>query len=71
MESPLNSMESTPRFDAVDTRLDRLEAETAHILSELRKMIRRFEIFTSDLVDFRAGLRSVEDRLDKIEANPS
>jgi hypothetical protein len=56
------------QFTGVNQRLDKMESSNA---AALHKVARSIEVLSRDLLDVRAVLSMLEDRLEKLEARPS
>lgn len=62
-------------FEKVNARVDKLEAEVraarGEATTEMRKVVRQIDVLNHNLLEIQAELRSVDDRLLKLEPQPT
>jgi chromosome segregation ATPase len=62
-------------FEQVNARIDKLQAEAQEMRNEtttgMRKMVKQIDVLNHNLLGIEAELRLMDDRLDKLEPQPT
>ena len=59
------------RLDKVEARLDKIEARLGKVESEVYSLNRKFRVFTEDMIKMQDKQEDLEERVKKLEPEPS